>query len=465
MRSDPRIRLFVLLIPTFMALVSVSVVNVGLAAIGSAIDADSTQLQWVVAGYTLTFGLVLVPAGRIGDATGRRRMFLLGIVMFTLGATLTGLASCPESINIARIIQGVGAGMVTPQTSAIIQSTFNGKRRAMAFATMGTTVAIATALGPVIGGVLLAALGDDWGWRWMFLMNLPLGLLAIALGAAVLPDDKAERSPGRSYLDPVGVLLLAAAVLSFMLPFLQRSGGWQWALIPLALVLLAAFVRWEAHVKDRGKAPLVDIAAFSDQAFRNGITIISVHFAGSTSIWLVMAVFLQIGAGYTALNAATVSLIASICNGVGAQLAGRYVLDVGRTMVIIGQSCVIVGLLGFIALATQVADGSATFLWFLLPAAFVGFGQGMTVSPNTTLTLQAADTRHAGVAGGLLSLGQRMGSAVGIAIIPGILFSVVEADGAWADAFRLAVAGIVTTTALALTMSIVDRRREARARK
>src|SRR5690606_7234333 len=167
--------LAVLLIPLFMALIAVSVINVALTAIGEGLEASTEQLQWVISGYALAFGMLLVPAGRIGDATGRRRMFLIGVSIFTLGSLLSGIAPNADILNLARILQGLGSGLLNPQTVALIQQHFRGQDRARAFALLATTVAVATAIGPVVGGALIQVLGPEWGWRWMFLMNVPIG--------------------------------------------------------------------------------------------------------------------------------------------------------------------------------------------------------------------------------------------------------------------------------------------------
>src|SRR5699024_6297200 len=171
--------LAVLLAPLFMALIAVSVINVGLTAIGEGLEADTGSLQWVISGYALAFGMLLVPAGRAGDATGRRRMFVIGVGIFTLGSLLSGFAPNVEVLNLARVLQGLGSGLLNPQTVALIQHHFRGHDRARAFALLATTVAVATAIGPVVGGALIQVLGPEWGWRWMFLMNAPIGVIAI----------------------------------------------------------------------------------------------------------------------------------------------------------------------------------------------------------------------------------------------------------------------------------------------
>src|SRR5699024_686803 len=184
-----------LMVPLFMALTALSVINVALPVLGSSPAAGARGLQWVVSGYALSFGLLLVPSGRRGDATGRKRIFLAGVAVFIVGAVVAGFAQSIEMLNLARVVQGVGSGMLNPQTFGLIQKYFRKEARARAFATMATTVSVATASGPLVGGLLIEALGDDLGWRAMFLVNVPLGILALVLGRLWLPDDRAIPTP------------------------------------------------------------------------------------------------------------------------------------------------------------------------------------------------------------------------------------------------------------------------------
>ncbi len=533
-----------LMVPMFMALLALSVINVALPVIGTALDSDSRGLQWVVSGYALAFGLLLVPSGRLGDATGRKRLFLAGVAVFVGGAVVAGFAQSIEMLNLARLIQGVGSGMLNPQTFGLIQKYFRGGARARAFATLATTVSVATASGPLVGGLLIEALGDDLGWRAMFLVNVPLGVLAMVLGWRWLPDDRrlppGEESPdvggsaaragdmarlaaereeaarggagrggagdedgrgdrahgddddhdddeagrasritaavnaalprpprarrrARLDLDPVGIVLLGAAVLSLMLPFLTRGGTpAYWALVPVGLGFLAAFVWWERRYERLGRPPLVNPDIFRDRAFRNGMVIVSIYFVGGTSLWIVMPMYLQFHLGYAPIDSALISLPASICAAVSAQVAGRFVLRLGRRMVITGFCITITALLTFILLAGVVESGAVSYLIFMVPATMMGTAQGMTISPNQTLTLRAVDPAYGGVAGSIISLGQRMGTAVGTAIVPGVLFWIVESQGDWLLAFRVAIGLIAALAAGALAFSIVDRRREIR---
>lgn len=455
-----KLLLAVLLAPLFMALVAVSVINVALTAIGEGLGADSGGLQWVLSGYALAFGVVLVPAGRAGDATGRRRMFVLGVALFTLGSLGSGLAPSVELLNGARILQGIGSGLLNPQTVALIQYHFRGQDRARAFAMFGTTVAVATAVGPVIGGLLIQLLGPDVGWRWIFLMNVPIGVVAILAALRIIPDDR-HRERRRVDLDPVGALLLTLAILGIMLPFLERGvSAVVWLSFPAGLLLLGVWWAWEARYKRAGRPPMVDPAIFSNRGFRNGIVIVSVYFLGATSVWIIVPLYLQMHLGHTAFEASLLGLPSSIAAAFSSQIAGRRVLAMGRTLVIRGFAVAFVGLLGTALLAGPVEAGWVPFWLLAAPLMLMGVSQGMTIAPNQTLTLNAVDPRYGGVAGGVLQLGQRLGAAIGTAMIPGIIFSLTEGGHDWFEAFIIAIAIIMALTLAAMAVSFADRARE-----
>lgn len=264
-------------------------------------------------------------------------------------------------------------------------------------------------------------------------------------------------------LDPVGIVLLGLAVFSLMLPFLGRDvPTMTWGLVPVGLVLLGGFVAWERRYERLGRPPLVNPDIFRDAGFRNGMIIVSIYFVGGTSMWIVMPLYLQFHLGYAPIDSALISLPASVCAAISAQVAGRFVLQLGRRMVIGGFTVTISALIAFIVLAGYVESGALHYLVFMVPAAFMGLAQGMTISPNQTLTLRAVDPAYGGVAGSIISLGQRMGTAVGTALVPGVLFGIVASQGDWLLAFRAAIGIIATLAAGALVFSVVDRRRELR---
>ncbi|MBB1058143.1 multidrug efflux MFS transporter, partial [Dietzia sp. B19] len=279
--------------------------------------------------------------------------------------------------------------------------------------------------------------------------------------APVTPPQKAARR--RLDLDPVGIVLLGAAVLSVMLPFLNRGAHPAlWALVPLGVALLGAFAWWERRYERVCRPPLVNPEIFRDPAFRNGMIIVSIYFMGGTSLWIVMPMYLQFHLGYAPIDSALVSLPASICAAVSAQVAGRFVLKLGRRLVIVGFCLTLTALGTFILLAGSVESGAVGYLIFMAPAALMGTAQGMTISPNQTLTLRAVDPAYGGVAGSIISLGQRMGTAIGTAVVPGVLFWIVESQDDWLLAFRAALGLIAALAAGALAFSVVDRRREKR---
>lgn len=456
-----RLLLVVLLAPLFMALVAISVINVALSAIGSSLGSDSQGLQWVLSGYALAFGVLLVPAGRAGDATGRRRMLLIGVGVFTAGSLLSGAAPNVEVLNLSRILQGIGSGLLNPQTVGLIQLHFRGQARARAFAAFGTTVALATAVGPVIGGLLIQLLGEDVGWRWMFFMNVPIGVVTIILGLRWIPDDRVRRSPGRLDLDPVGTGLLTVAILAVMLPFLERgSNVLVWLCLPAGLALLYGWVRWENRYKARGRPPMVDLDIFRGAAFRNGILIITSYFLGATSIWIVVPLYVMMHLGHSAFAASLLGLPSSVAAGIASQWGGRHVLRLGRRLVIAGMAIAAVGLIAVALLAGPVESRVLPFWSLAVPLVLLGVSQGMTISPNQTLTLNAVEPRFGGVAGGILQLGQRIGTAIGTALIPGILFSLTEGGTSWLVAFRTALLVIAVLSLVAMAVSVQDRKRE-----
>ena len=196
-----------------MSLLDVSIVNVALPSIAQSLDASVAQVQWVVSGYALAFGLVLVAGGRLGDALGRRRMFLVALTGFVLTSALCGAAPSAELLVAARLLQGFTAGMLTPQNSGLIQVLFHGPERGKAFGIFGATVGLSTAIGPVLGGLILTAASGQEGWRWIFYVNVPIGLIAIVAAARLVPSRQPTGQRVVSQLDIVGAVLLGAGVL------------------------------------------------------------------------------------------------------------------------------------------------------------------------------------------------------------------------------------------------------------
>lgn len=465
--SDPRRwrALAVTLTAGFMSLLDVSIVNVALPAIQQSLGASTAGVQWVVSGYALTFGLVLVSGGRLGDVLGRRRMFLFALSAFVLTSALAGAAVNETMLVAARLLQGMAAGMLTPQNTGLIQELFSGAERGRAFGLFGTTVSLSTAVGPVVGGSIIALFGAENGWRWVFFVNVPIGALALVLAARLLPRAPRRDSPLRSELDFVGVGLLGVAVLGVLFPLVQSDQDGLvafWWMPLLAVPLGAAFVLWERRVVRRGGAPLLDVRLFTETpGYAIGAAIGAVYFAGFSGIWLVFALFFQQGLGYTPLESGLVVTPFAIGAAVSATVAGRLVARLGRRLTLLGLSLVTVGLTVVGVVVPMVSDSMAGFA-AAVPLLIAGVGGGMVISPNTTLTLEQVPTRMAGVAGGALQTGQRIGTAIGVAVLASMFHAGIDSAGGYQAGLRWAMVSAVTIVVVALVLAVVDARRRPR---
>ncbi len=462
--SDPvRWRILsVLLVTIFMTLVSVSIVNVALPSIRIGLDASEADLQWVLSGYALTFGVVLVAAGRAGDIMGRGGLFLIGVGIFTAASVAAGFAPNAEWLNAARFVQGVGSGLLNPQGLGMIQHYFRGDERGRAFGYFGTTVGLSVAIGPVLGGILIELGGPDLGWRLTFLVNVPIGLLAIILGLMWFPRPLVVRLPrtgsGLRSLDPIGAGLLGLAVLAILFPFVEGSGGAIfWLLLPFGLFLVWLWVRWEQRYVRLGLSPMVDLKIFSTRSYTNGITIMALYFMGVTSVWVLVALYVQEGDGKTALQSAAFGIPAALISAYAAHWAGSRVADLGRKLVIGGLLIALFGLGLSIIVVILFEAGHLSIWWLMVSLSFVGLAQGTVISPNQTLTLADVPLDYAGSSGAIMQTGQRIGTAVGIAVITAAVFSTL-AVSSWGTAMIVGFGLIALVVMLALLVAVKDLR-------
>jgi EmrB/QacA subfamily drug resistance transporter len=466
-QPDPqRWRAFsVCLVVGFMSLLDVSIVNVALPSIQKSLNASSSELQWVVSGYALTFGLVLVAAGRLGDVRGRRTMFLIGLVVFVVASAACGFATGPLFLVVARLVQGVGGGILNPQNSGFVQELFRGQERGTAFGLLGATIGLSTAVGPLAGGLLIQLFGTDSGWRAVFFVNVPIGIVAFVLALRWLPKSSGRR-PSAS-LDPVGVVLLGVAVVLLLLPLVQErswTGPTKWLLIPAGLLVLAGFVLWEIRYQRSGREPMVLLDLFKTPSYTFGTAIGLVYFAGFTAIFFILALYLQNGSHYSALQAGLAVTPFALGSAAASALGGRVVHRFGRPLVAVGLAMVIVGLLVTDLVLSRVS-GSSVGWAVALPLLFTGIGSGIVISPNITLTLSQVPVERAGSAGGVLQTGQRLGSAVGIAAVGSIFFNrLANSHGDWQQAIAGALRLCDVLVALALLVALADLRWGARHR-
>jgi EmrB/QacA subfamily drug resistance transporter len=443
-----------------MSLLDVSIVNVALPSIQQGLGASVAQVQGVVSGYALSFGLVLVAGGRLGDALGQRRMFLIALASFVLTSALCGAAPNAELLVAARLLQGVAAGMLAPQSSGLIQVLFRGAERGRAFGVFGATVGFSTAVGPVLGGLILATAGAHEGWRWVFYVNVPIGLIAFVAAWRLVPPQRRCGGPLLAQIDVLGALLLGGGVLCLLLPLVQVEGGGfgrLWWLFALAPMLIALFLSWERRLVRRDRPPLLDTRLLSTTpGYLAGAVLGLVYFVGFSGIWLVLAVFFQRGLGYSPLQSGLAVTTFALGSAVSASVAGRWVATYGRRLTVVGLGGFAVGL-ATTAVVLHTAPAASAGWMAALPMLVAGLGGGAVVSPNVTLTLECVPTRMGGAAAGALQTGQRIGSAIGTALLAAVFYGVL-ASGGYHNAIAAALLTGTGFVCLALLVALLDLR-------
>jgi EmrB/QacA subfamily drug resistance transporter len=457
-----------------LTILDLSKVNVGLPSIEESLGGGATELQLIVAGYALAFGLALVPSGRLGDLRSRRNLFLIGLTSFMLASLLCAVAPTIEILVLGRILQGVAAGIQMPQVLGLIQQLFQGKERGTAFGLFGATIGLSTAFGPTIGGLLIGVGGPENGWRLLFWMNIPLGLIAIWFAWRLLPKRQA-REGGASSLDVAGILLLGLATFSLMLPFVLTTGGptddprrWFW-LIGF-VVAAAAFVWWERRYLRIGKSPVVHFGLLRLASYRNGILIATAYFAAIPAMFLIVTLFLQQGLGLEAVFAGMVSIPFALASAATSWIGGRLVNKHGRKIVVLGVTLAAIGIAATLPISAFASDALTPWL-IAAVLTIAGAGGGFVISPNQTLTLQDVPVTQGGVAGSVAQVGQRVGTAIGVAVASSTFFATLYAEkgldtsaAIYRDAYGRGTTIVVVLLAVALVLSLVDlRKREVAA--
>ena len=454
----------------FTTLLDVSIVTVALPSIGRATGAGPAELQWVVSGYALAFGMVPIIAGRLGDDRGRRLMLLIGIGAFTAFSVVVGLAPTAGVLIAGRVFQGLAGGLVNPQVSGVVQQLFPLHERGRAFGVIGTAVGVATAAGPVVGGAIIGLGGETFGWRLCFLVNLPVGVTSFLLCRAWLPAPSPRGA--RRQLDLPGAGLLALGVLGVLFPAVQYDAGHDARLAVLivpALAVLATFVYWEHGPARRRGYPLIDLGLFRVRSYAAGVALALVFFSGYTGAPLVLAFFLQDGLGFSALHAGATASAFAVGATVAAPIAGRLLPRLGSRVLVAGLLSFAVGTAAcaLVALATAGSvPPAAVGLALAVPLLVAGLGGGSVITPNQALSLAEVDVRGGSTAGGTLQTAQRIGNAVGAAVITAVFYAAVReapATGAarqeqYAYAYALALAVSVLFALAAAVLAVQERR-------
>jgi EmrB/QacA subfamily drug resistance transporter len=422
--------LAVLLAVELMDVLDGTIVNVAAPSIRAELGASATALQWIVGGYALTYALGLIPAARMGDIRGRRFMFVVGSCGFTVMSLLCALAPTSGLLIAARLLQGAFAAVMVPQALGIIRDIFPNAELPKVFGLYGPVIGMGAMLGPVIGGALIEL--DAWGtdWRSVFLINLPLGFVAVVGALKLMPESRASDAPT---LDVPGAILVALGSGLLIYPLIQgREAGWPawtFAMLAAGVIVFVAFGFYE-HARDRrGVSPLVTTSLFVKRAFTSGVTVVALFFAGMIGVLLCTTLYLQIGAGYSPLHAGLTTAPWSVGTAIGA-IVGSAVLvpRIGRTALHIGYTVMFVANVATIAVIEHYGT-DITSLELAAPLLVSGIGLGMCIAPMFAFILAGVDEVETGSASGVLNALQQFGSAAGVAALGTVFFSALPTHG------------------------------------
>ncbi|QKW37818.1 MFS transporter [Actinomadura sp. NAK00032] len=427
----------VLLLASFMDLMDNTIVNVALPSMERSLHTTAAQLEWVVSGYVLAFAAMLIAGGRLGDMVGRRTVFVVGTAGFTLASLWAGLSTSGAELVAVRIAQGLFAGAMVPQVLGTVQALYPPEKRAGVYGIAGAVTGVAAVAGPLLGGAFVSGDVFGLGWRAIFLVNVPVGVLVLIGALALVPQTKADHPLS---LHVLGTVLAAGGVVALVYPLIEgRQAGWPWwtvLLFVLAPVLLAAFVLHERGRARGGHALLLPLRLFADRGFSAGL-IVQLSFQASVIGFLfVLSITVQSGFGFSAWRAGLVVLPFSIAAAFTSGAAAALVAKAGKALVGLGALLQAIGTGWSIEV---VAGGShPTVAGLIGPMAVAGAGLGLVVVPLTDVVLAAVPTDDAGSASGTLSTFQQVGGALGIAIVGTVFFDSVTSGRDLGDAFGVA---------------------------
>ncbi|MCW2485518.1 MFS transporter [Candidatus Symbiopectobacterium sp. NZEC127] len=456
--APPWLGLSVLLLAGFMTIFDLFVVNVAIPSMQTGLGASFAQVGFIVAGYELAFGVLLITGGRLGDLFGRRRLFIVGMASFTLTSVLCGLAPSANFLIGARVLQGLAAALLFPQVYASIRVNFGGDDSRRAFGLLGMTLGLSAIAGQVLGGWMVYADLLGLGWRSIFLINVPMGLFALA-AARCIPET---RAPQRSDLDGTGMVLSSAGLTLLLVALIEGPAqgwpGWSFWSMSAAMVLFALFYRQQEWRRMRGGIPLVDMQLLSQRRFALGAALVLLVYSTSSSFFLCFALLMQTGLGLDPLVAGSIFAPCSLGFILASLAAPRLVARVGMRAIVVGA---LVYALSIGGLIVQVRMGGAELVAVrLIPVlVVVGAGQGFIMTPLLNVVLGFVAETQAGMASGVVSTVQQVGAALGVAVV-GLLFAkalttddgVIVQAGQYADAF---VAGMFYNLGAAMLVYVL----------
>ncbi len=418
-----RIAVIVVLIAFFMDILDGTIVNVAIPSIQNGIGADYAAIQWIVAGYALTFALFLIPGGRLGDIYGYKTMFLIGMAGFTVASAICGFSTTGHGLVMARLVQGATAAIMVPQIMSMIQILYvDPKERQHISAYYGAIAGLASVLGPILGALLVASSLFGLGWRMIFLVNVPVGIFALVAAWFALPDAK---SPHPLKLDMTGTFLALMAMILLTFPLIQgREQGWPiWGFVMIAASFpVFGLFAWSQKRRDRiDGSPLVVPDLFRYRSFVVGILIAGSFFGVVGGFFLTQTLYMQLGLGFSVLEAGLTGIPFSLGVAVAAAAAGPLLVPrFGRKVLTVGCFVLAAAIAGLGVTADWL--GHAVTPWDMIPTLIVGgIGMGLIVSPVFNFVLVDVPVRHAGSASGVVSAVGQVGTAMGVALT-GVVF-------------------------------------------
>lgn len=420
--TNPWIVLAVLCSSIFMLLLDTTIVNNAQRKIQIGLGADLSQIQWILDSYILAYAVLLLSFGRMGDIFGRKKFFVVGTIIFTVASGLCGIAgplgdvvgmSGADALIAARVLQGIGAAMMMPQSLSIITQVFPPEKRGSALGIWGAVVGLGAVTGPLLGGFI----ATNYPWEWVFLINLPIGVLGVFASVRFLPETLDPDASKR--LDWGGVLLSGASI--FMLVFALIEGnhlGWTsgaiLGLIAASVATFLVFLWWEL----RHPRPMVRLELFRIRNFAIANAMFTILAFGMLGIFFPLTIFLQGGLGYSPFEAGLIGAPLSLSMMVAAPLAGRFTDRFGaRRPIIAGMGAIV---LGIMLLASQVATDT-TWGDLVIPMIVTGVGMGLTMSPMTAVAMQEVPPGIAGSASGIINTTRSVGQVLGIAVLGSVL--------------------------------------------
>ena len=429
----------VLMVATFMDLMDSTITNVALPTIGKNLGATPEQLEWTVAGYVIAFATLLITGGRLGDIFGHRRIFVIGIVGFTLASLGATLSQTGDLLVAARVLQGGFAGIMMPQVLSSVQVMFAPEERAPVLGIIGSLSALGAVGGLILGGWLVTADLLGMGWRSIFLVNVPIGVALVVAALLFVPRSRSEH-PLRP--DLVGVLLGGVGVFLVVFPLTDgRAAGWAWwiwAMLTMSPFVIVAFVWQQGRMLKAHKAPLLPLPLFHDRGFASGQLVQVLSSIGNGGYVLILLYYVQSALGFTALAAGLTLLPFALGSMAAAPLAILATKRIGKWAVLLGgivQAAALTWVMWTIWTAGAVLTG-----WDVTaPLTLVGAGMMTLIIPLTSITLESVPTPDAGAASGTLTTFGQIGMVLGVALAGSVFFGILQDTADARDAVTTAL--------------------------